>query len=175
MSGEELKITFKPEISDYPACHPTIYTRPTSLEREGQRATLFWCCSRHHQTCSTRCISSFVFKNGRRIKKDRSPRQTVDLQALNKATLRAFSLQHSQHTIPSKRKKTLDTWNGYNSVSLSDDSREATTFITEWERYRYKYTPHGFHTSNDGYIKRFDDITVDFPCTVRFIDGSLWQ
>ena len=54
--------------------------------------------------------------------------------------------------------------------------REATTFITEWGRYRYKQAPQGFHGSNDGYTKRFDEITEGFPRTARIIDDSiLWD
>jgi len=59
-------------------------------------------------------------------------------------------------------------------VPLAVESREATAFITEWGRYRYKRAPQGFHGSNDGYTKRFNDITsLDFPRTVRCIDDSL--
>jgi hypothetical protein len=67
----------------------------------------------------------------------------------------------------------LDAWNGYHSVPLSPAARDSTTFITEWGRYRYLRAPQGFHASNDGYTKRFDDITTDFPRVARCIDDSL--
>ena len=114
-------------------------------------------------------------------KKDGSPRRTVDLQKVNQATLR-----ETHHTpapfnqvsiIPPYTKKTaLDAWNGYHSLPLAPDARDATTFITEWGRYRYLRAPQGFHASGDGYTRRFDDITIDFPDKTRCIDDSLlWK
>lgn len=111
-------------------------------------------------------------------KKDGSPRRTVDLQQLNKATSREthhtptpFNLAS---TVPANTRKTVvDAWNGYHSLLLSPSAREATTFITEWGRYRYCRAPMGFHASGDAYTRRFDDITVGEPRTVRCIDDSL--
>ena len=114
-------------------------------------------------------------------KKDGSPRRTVDLQELNKATLRETHHTPSPFnlvsTIPANTRKTvLDAWNGYHSLPLSEDTREATTFITEWGRYRYCRAPMGFHASGDAYTRRFDDITVGVPRVARIIDDSvLWD
>ena len=71
------------------------------------------------------------------------------------------------------KKTVLDAWNGYHSVPLAPQAREATTFITEWGRYRYLRAPQGFHGSNDGYTKRFDDITADVSSHTRIIDDEL--
>ena len=111
-------------------------------------------------------------------KKDGTPRRTIDLQNLNKATLRETHHTptpfHTVSVIPKGKVKTiLDAWNGYHSVPLSAAARDATTFISEWGRYRYLRAPQGFHASNDGYTKRFDDITAGFPRVVRIIDDSL--
>ena len=111
-------------------------------------------------------------------KKDGKPRRTVDLQNLNKVTLRETHHTPSPFNIvsiipPGKKKTVLDAWNGYHSVLLSPDARDATTFITEWGRYRYLRAPQGFHASSDGYTKRFDDITSGFPRVTRCIDDSL--
>ena len=111
-------------------------------------------------------------------KKDGSPRRTVDLQQLNKATLREthhtpspFNLASS---VPCNTVKTvLDAWNGYHSLRLSNSAKEATTFITEWGRYRYKRAPMGFHASGDAYTRRFDDIASNVPRSVRCIDDTL--
>lgn len=111
-------------------------------------------------------------------KKDGSPRRTIDLQSLNKATLRETHHtpppSHTVSIIPTNKKKTvLDAWNGYHSVALSAEDCEATTFITEWGRSRYLRAPQGFHASNDGYTKRFDDITEQVQRVSRCIDDSL--
>ena len=114
-------------------------------------------------------------------KKDGTPRRTVDLQKLNQATLREThhtpSPFHHVSTVPSNTKKTvLDAWNGYHSLPLSPEARDATTFITEWGRYRYLRAPMGFQASGDAYTKRFDDITVDMPRKTRIIDDTiLWD
>lgn len=77
---------------------------------------------------------------------------------------------------PHTKKTTLDAWNGYHSVPLANEAKEATTFITEWGRYRYLRAPQGFHGSGDGYTKRFNDITNDFPRVRRCVDDSiLWD
>ncbi len=62
---------------------------------------------------------------------------------------------------PNKRKTVLDAWNGYHSLPLASSAVDATTFITEWGRYRYLRAPMGFHASGDAYTRRFDDITAD--------------
>ena len=70
--------------------------------------------------------------------KDGSPHRTVDLQNMNAAT-KSETPHHEPHelvvTIPNNRyKSVLDVWNGYHSLKLAKD---ATSFITEWCRYRY--------------------------------------
>ena len=111
-------------------------------------------------------------------KKSGKIRRTVDYSAINRSTLREthhtpspFNLASS---IPPNSKKTcLDAWNGYHSLPLSDDAKNALTFITESGRYRPITTPQGFHGSGDGYTKRADDITVDFPRHKKCVDDTL--
>ena len=114
-------------------------------------------------------------------KKDESPRRTVDLQQLNKATLRETHHTptpfNTVSTIPKDMRKTvLDAWNGYHSLPLSVSAKEATTFITEWGRYKYCRAPMGFHASGDAYTRRFDDITSGFDRVKCIVDDSiLWD
>lgn len=109
------------------------------------------------------------------------PRRTVDLQQLNKATVREVHHTPSPinlvSTIPAGKLKTvLDAWNGYHSLELSPKGRAATTFITEWGRYRYCRGPQGFHGTGDAYTRRFDDITANEVRYVRCVDdGCLWD
>jgi len=114
-------------------------------------------------------------------KKDGSPRRTVDLQPLNAATYRITHHTPSpfnQASIvpPHTRKTVIDAWNGYHSLQLSPAARDATTFITEWGRYRYLRAPQGFHAAGDGYTRCFDDITVDVLRKTKCIDDTiLWD
>jgi len=92
-------------------------------------------------------------------KKNGDPRQTVDLQQLNKATLRETHHTPSPFnlisTIPTTTRKTvLDAWN--DCLSLDKETKDSTTFITEWGRYRYLWAPMGLHASGDAYTRRFD-------------------
>ena len=111
-------------------------------------------------------------------KKDGSPRRTVNLQQLNEATYREThhtpSPFNQASVVPPHKKKTvLDAWNGYHSLGLSPDASNATTFITEWGRYRYLSSPQGFHAAGDGYTKAFDDITIDYNRKAKCIDDTL--
>ena len=102
----------------------------------------------------------------------------MDLQKLNQTTPREIhhtpSPFNQVSTVPPHMKKTvLDAWNGYHSLPLSPKTRDATTFITEWGRYRYLHAPMGFQASEDAYTRCFDDITVDMPCKTRIIDDTI--
>ena len=84
-------------------------------------------------------------------KKNGEPRRTVDLQKVNQSTLREVHHTPSPFnlvsTVPAQTKKTvLDAWNGYRSLMLNPDHKDATTFITEWGRYHYCRAPMGLHT-----------------------------
>ena len=72
---------------------------------------------------TTWCLSMIIVP-----KKDKTPRQTVDLQALNKATKRETHHTQSLFNIissipPNKKKTVLDAWNWYHSI-LSHQRQE---------------------------------------------------
>jgi len=113
-------------------------------------------------------------------KKNGSPRRTVDLQALNRASIRqthhTASPFHIASSIPMGVKKTcLDAWNGYHSVLLDEDSRKLTSFITPWGVYRYRTAPQGYLASGDAYTHRYDNIVRNFGDIAKCIDDvCLW-
>ena len=102
----------------------------------------------------------------------------VDLSPLNKyckrevhASKTPFNLAHS---VPHNSFKTvLDAWNGYHSVPIAKEDCHYTTFITPWGAYEYLRAPQGFVSSNDGYCKRFADLTSHIENLRRCIDDSL--
>ena len=111
-------------------------------------------------------------------KKDGSPRRTIDLQCLNEATYRATHHTSSPFNLassitPNTRKTILDSWNAYHLLPLSEEARDATTFITEWGRYRYLRGPQGFKASGDAYAKAYYDLTMDIPRKVQCVDDTL--
>ena len=76
------------------------------------------------------------------------PRRTVDLQALNRASVRQTHHTRSPFMLassvpPGKTKSVLDVWNSFHSVPLRMEDRHKTTFITPWGRFRYRVAPQG--------------------------------
>ena len=106
------------------------------------------------------------------------PAAPLTLQRLIEATYRAthhtsspFNLASS--ILPNTRKTILDAWNAYHLLPLSEEARDATTFITEWGRYRYLRGPQGFKASGDAYTKAYYDLTMDIPRKVQCVDDTL--
>ena len=105
-------------------------------------------------------------------KKDGSCRRTVDLRPLNEATYHQTHLTESPFVQASRIpagtwKSTVDAWNGYHSVPLDKESRELTTFLTPWGRYRYLVNPQGQRISGDAYTMRYDKIMEKLERWVR--------
>ena len=111
-------------------------------------------------------------------KEDGSPRRTVDLQALNDASVRQTHHTpapfHQAMSVPHNTKKSvLDAWNGYHSLAIREEDRHLTTFITSWGRYRYCCAPQGFLASGDAYTRRFDEIIAHMKDKTKLIDDTL--
>ena len=111
-------------------------------------------------------------------KADGSPRRTVDLQPLNKASVRethhTIPPAQQARSIPKKQIMTVtDAWNGYHSIPIDPEDRHKTTFITEQGRYRYCRAPMGFLASGDAYTHRYDMIVADVPRLLKVVDDSL--
>ena len=119
--------------------------------------------------CSTMVITA---------KKNGSPRRTIDYQHLNsqckRETHHTSSPFHLALQVPKGTKKTvLDAVDGYHSVSLDEESRPYTTFITEWGRYQYLRMPQGYLASGDAYTRRYDEIIKEVPRKVKIVDDAL--
>ena len=76
-------------------------------------------------------------------------RRTVDMQSLNRASVRQTHPTRSPFMLASsvpagKTKSVLDIWNSFHSVPLMEEDRDKTTFITPWGRFRYKVSPQGW-------------------------------
>jgi hypothetical protein len=66
-----------------------------------------------------------------------------------------------------------DATAGYNQCNLDEDSRDLTTFITKFGRYRYKRAPFGDVSISDHFNRRMDELFRDLPCMARVVDDSL--
>ena len=67
----------------------------------------------------------------------------------------------------------MDAWNGYHSVALAPESKNLTTFITPWGRYRYITMPQGYLAAGDAYTERFNRIVAGVKNKTKCIDDSL--
>ena len=60
-------------------------------------------------------------------------------------------------------KSTLDCVDRYHWVTLAEEDRHKTVFITEDGRYEYQRVPQGYGASNDEYTIRNDEILARVP------------
>ena len=67
----------------------------------------------------------------------------------------------------------VDTWNSHHAVELDEESRQLTTIITPYGRYRYCRAPQGHMCSGDTYTKRVDDIMKDVIDQCKVGDDTL--
>ena len=61
-------------------------------------------------------------------------------------------------------------------MPLEEESKDLTTFLTPWGRFRYRVSPQGQKVDGDSYTFRFDLITRDLEKYARIVDDScLWE
>ncbi|KAK3885060.1 hypothetical protein Pcinc_010714 [Petrolisthes cinctipes] len=111
-------------------------------------------------------------------KSDGTPRRTVELQPLNR-----HSVRETHHTIPPIKqakaippntfKSVTDAWNGFHSIEIRPEDRHKTTFVTEQGRFRYCRAPMGFLASQDAYTQRYDTIITDVPRKTKCVDDTI--
>ena len=106
-----------------------------------------------------------------------SPRRAVDLQPLNKWSVRQTHPIEAPFVLASripsnKYLSVVDQWNGYHSIPLHEEDKDYTQFATQWGRYRYKKAPQGYLASGDGYNHRYDAILTDFRNKERCVDDT---
>ena len=177
MTGEPMEITFKEERYVPYAVHTPIRVPEHWKEKvkaDIDRDVILCIIEPVPGTTPTTWCAKMVVT----AKKNGQPRRTVDLQHLKNATRRITQFTPTPFEIVSVTPKNtyrtvLDAWNGYHSLALAENSKDATAFITELGRYRYCRAPMGFHASGDAYTKRFDEITSGFERVARCVDDSL--
>ena len=107
------------------------------------------------------------------------PRRTVDYQAINSVSPRQThhtpTPWHLVSSIPEgMHKSCFDAFHGYHSLKLaSEQDKDATTFITEWGRFRYKTCPQGFLSAGDAYTDRMDRLLQGMERQRRCVDDTL--
>ena len=113
-------------------------------------------------------------------KSNGEPRRTVDYQQLNKHVQRqTFPMetpfQLASRIPPMSKKTVVDNWNGFHSVSLHQEDRHYTAFLTHSGRYQYKVAAQGNMVSGDAFNERMDEIFAEFSDKVRCVDdAAMW-
>ena len=62
---------------------------------------------------------------------------------------------------------------GHHSISLREEDRHMTTFLTPWGCYRYTRAPQRYLASRDGYTHRYNQVTVGLRNIKRVINNTL--
>ena len=89
-------------------------------------------------------------------------------------TSKPGSIKPGAQSITANSYKTVtDAWQGFHMIPIHKDSREYTTFLTEWGMFRYKRMQMGDHVSMDAYNYRFDKVTAKVENKKRCVDDSL--
>ena len=116
---------------------------------------------------------SFVKKPNGKI------RSVLDLVQLNKYVKRPThpfpSPRDIMRMIDTKSKcfAVFDAANGYWQIPLAEKSKDLTTFITEWGRYRYTRAPMGLISSGDEFCHRTDKALMDLKGIHKLVDDIL--
>ena len=114
-------------------------------------------------------------------KQNGEPRRTVDLQQLNKASVRQTHPNRSPFMLASDvpagtKKSVLDVWNSFHSVPVVEADRDKLCFVTQWGVYRYRVAPQGYLASGDGYTHRFAQIAKEITNKRTIVDDTvLWS
>ena len=107
------------------------------------------------------------------------PRRTIDYQTINSVSPRQThhtpTPWHLVSSIPEGMYKScFDAFHGYHSLRLAtEEDREATTFITEFGRFRYITLPQGFVSAGDAYTDRMMRLLSHIERQRRCIDDTL--
>jgi hypothetical protein len=104
----------------------------------------------------------------------------VDFRPLNKYVIRepfhqapAFEIVQRITADDAEYFSTVDATGSYNQCGLSPESRDYTTFITPYGRYRYKRAPYGIASISDHFNRRMSELLAGLPCMVRVVDDTL--
>ena len=100
------------------------------------------------------------------VRKPLKLQKVIDLSPLNKHTIREVHAMRSPFQlakgVPANTWRTVtDASNGYNSLSLREEDRHLTTFITHIGKFWCNRAPQGFTSSGDGFNRRMDEILAE--------------
>ena len=112
-------------------------------------------------------------------KHDGSIRLTTDFSGLNEVVERPThpfpTPEELQAGIPAGTKwfVVADLYKGYHQVMIDEKSRDLTTFLTPWGRFRYKSAPMGLASSGDEFCRRTDEAMTGLEGVKKLVDDIL--
>ena len=112
------------------------------------------------------------------LKKDGSPRHTIDLQKLNSQTARETHhwespFQLGSQILPHTKNTIINAVDEYHAIPLDQESQKLTSFITDWGRYMNFWMPQGFKAAEDIYTKRYRNIINTVSNKNKIVDDTL--
>ena len=107
-------------------------------------------------------------------------RPCVDFRSLNKFVVReafdqlpVIEVVQQVQADQARYFSSADATGSYNQCPLSPGSRDLTTFITKFGRYRYKRAPYGIASISDHFNRRMTELLQGLPSLARVVDDTL--
>lgn len=107
-------------------------------------------------------------------------RLCVDFRHLNKYCLRehfttssVLETIQSIHADDAKLFTTFDAWKGYHQIELEEKSKQLTTFITPFGRFRYERAPFGINSISEHYNRRMSEELHGLTNIQKVVDDNV--
>ena len=68
---------------------------------------------------------------------------------------------------------TFDAWKGYHQIELAQESKNLTTFLTPFGRFRYERAPFGINSISEHYNRRMSEELQGLPNITKVVDDSI--
>ena len=106
-------------------------------------------------------------------------RLCVDFRQLNRSVARELyptkSVLEVWHSIERNEAKVFsefDAVKGYHEIPLDEESKDLTTFITPFGRYRYERAPFGICSISKHFERRMDESLENLPNIIKVVDNN---
>ena len=68
---------------------------------------------------------------------------------------------------------TFDAWKGYHQVELAQESKNLTTYLTLFGRFRYERAPFGISSISEHFNRRMSEELQGLPNITKVVDDNI--
>ena len=68
---------------------------------------------------------------------------------------------------------TFDAWKGYHQIELAQESKNLTTYLTPFGRFRYERAPFGISSISEHYNRRMSEELQGLPNITKVVDDNI--